>query len=237
MLNRATHESAMTSILTEIYSDPLLRTNLAFKGGTAAYLFYDLPRFSTDLDFDLIDPKKSEQIYPIVKKIAEKSGRIKDETIKEKTVYFRLSYEHEAPTVKIEISRIVNKEDEYEVKELFGLPVLVMTKPCMAANKFVAVLDRKKMVNRDWFDCWFFLEKHWPIKSSVIESRTGMSAFEYFVKMKEFLERNMDSINILHGMGEVLDAEQKVFVKNRMLDDILFWLRFRTEKQGRIDEK
>ncbi len=230
MLNRATHESVMTNILTEIYSDPLLRTNLAFKGGTAAYLFYDLPRFSTDLDFDLIDPKKSEQIYAIVKKIAEKNGQIKDETIKEKTVYFRLSYEHEVPTVKIEISRLVNKEDEYEVKELFGLPVLVMTKPCMAANKFVAVLDRKKLVNRDLFDSWFFLQKNWPIKASVVESRTGMPALDYFVKLKEFLQKNKDEINILHGLGEVLDSKQKVFVKNKMLNDVLFYLRLQTEK-------
>lgn len=48
------HKFFMVQLLKEIYSDPELATCLGFKGGTALMLFYDLPRFSTDLDFDLL---------------------------------------------------------------------------------------------------------------------------------------------------------------------------------------
>lgn len=37
---------------TSIHKNIMLQI-LGFKGGTAAYIFYDLNRFSTDLDFDL----------------------------------------------------------------------------------------------------------------------------------------------------------------------------------------
>ena len=55
MLDHAKHRAVLINILKDIYSDPLLRTLLGFKGGTAAMLFYNLPRISVDLDFNLLD--------------------------------------------------------------------------------------------------------------------------------------------------------------------------------------
>ena len=48
------HKFFMLQLLKDIFSDALLSSVLAFKGGTATMFFYNLPRFSTDLDFNLL---------------------------------------------------------------------------------------------------------------------------------------------------------------------------------------
>lgn len=45
------HQKAILSFLLSLPKNPLAR-DLIFKGGTALFVFYDLPRFSVDLDFD-----------------------------------------------------------------------------------------------------------------------------------------------------------------------------------------
>lgn len=44
------HKFFMLQLLKDIFSDALLSSVMAFKGGTATMFFYNLPRFSTDLD-------------------------------------------------------------------------------------------------------------------------------------------------------------------------------------------
>ena len=46
------HKTHLTNILIDIYKNSSLAPILGFKGGTAAMLFYKLPRFSVDLDFE-----------------------------------------------------------------------------------------------------------------------------------------------------------------------------------------
>jgi len=53
MIDIQTHRLFMIKILKDIYSNFELSSLLGFKGGTALYLFYELPRFSVDLDFNL----------------------------------------------------------------------------------------------------------------------------------------------------------------------------------------
>jgi len=62
-LNASIHKNILLQILADIYSDNTIGPFLGFKGGTAAYLFYGLDRFSVDLDFDLLDKKK--EIMPL----------------------------------------------------------------------------------------------------------------------------------------------------------------------------
>ena len=49
------HKNILVGILKDVFRDASLAPFLGFKGGTAAMLFYELPRFSVDLDFDLLD--------------------------------------------------------------------------------------------------------------------------------------------------------------------------------------
>src|SRR3989344_4512496 len=55
MFNREKHQLIMGQILKDIYTDVSVSPLLGFKGGTCAYFFYKLPRFSVDLDFDLLE--------------------------------------------------------------------------------------------------------------------------------------------------------------------------------------
>ncbi|MFZ8803249.1 MAG: nucleotidyl transferase AbiEii/AbiGii toxin family protein [Candidatus Calescibacterium sp.] len=52
------HRNVLLMILKDIYSDATISPSLGFKGETALHLFYNLPRFSIDLDFDLLDEEK-----------------------------------------------------------------------------------------------------------------------------------------------------------------------------------
>jgi len=64
----------MVQILKDIYSDIELSNCLGFKGGSALMFFYDLPRFSVDLDFNLLDPSKEDMVYQKVRLLLLKYG-------------------------------------------------------------------------------------------------------------------------------------------------------------------
>jgi predicted nucleotidyltransferase component of viral defense system len=51
MIDINRHKFLLLQILKDIYSNIELSNWLGFKGGTALLFFYDLPRFSVDLDF------------------------------------------------------------------------------------------------------------------------------------------------------------------------------------------
>lgn len=53
---------------------------LGFKGGTSLIFFYDLPRFSVDLDFNLINTDKVDFVYDKVHTVLLKHGIISDES-------------------------------------------------------------------------------------------------------------------------------------------------------------
>ena len=93
MLNREKHQLIMAQILKDIYSDIALASLLGFKGGTAAFMFYDLPRFSVDLDFDLLDESQEEHVFERVGEIIKKYGIIKEAEKKRFTLFFLLSYD------------------------------------------------------------------------------------------------------------------------------------------------
>ena len=59
-----------------IYTDSSLGPILGFKGGTAANFFYDLGRFSVDLDFDLLKGDKEAIVFEKIEKILREYGTI-----------------------------------------------------------------------------------------------------------------------------------------------------------------
>lgn len=59
----------MAQILKQVFQDKELCNLLAFKGGTALMFFHDLPRFSTDLDFNLLDSLREKDVYEKVRQI------------------------------------------------------------------------------------------------------------------------------------------------------------------------
>ena len=56
------HRYYMMQVLLAIFRHPQLSQLLAFKGGTSLMIFHNLSRFSTDLDFNLLDASKTEYV-------------------------------------------------------------------------------------------------------------------------------------------------------------------------------
>lgn len=155
MLDTTVHKTILIRILKEIYTNVFIGPFLGFKGGTAAFLFYDLNRFSVDLDFDLLDASKEHEVFEQLKKILEQHGAIKDSYEKKYTLFFRISYSDGSQNIKVEVNRR-NFGSKYEVKSYLGIPMKVMVKEDMVANKMVAMLERIGDANRDIFDTYFF---------------------------------------------------------------------------------
>ncbi len=82
MINLNRHKFFLVQILKDIYGDIELANDLGFKDGTALMFFYRLPRFSIDLDFNLLNNKKEDKVFNSVRKIVLKYGEIHDEAIK-----------------------------------------------------------------------------------------------------------------------------------------------------------
>jgi predicted nucleotidyltransferase component of viral defense system len=77
---------------------------MAFKGGTSLMFFHDLNRFSTDLDFNLINPEKLDIVYDKVRAILTQFGSIDDEAKKLYGPVLVLNCKHSANPV-LEIIR------------------------------------------------------------------------------------------------------------------------------------
>ena len=223
MLNKEKHKGILIRVLKDIYTDNTLGPALGFKGGTAAMLFYNLDRFSVDLDFDLLDVAREDEVFEKVGEIVGRYGTIKDQRKKHFTLFYEMSYSAVDRNVKVEISRR-NFSSKYEAMNYFGILMNVMVKEDMFANKLTALYERVERANRDIFDVWFFLQNNWPIDKALAEKRTGISFKELVAACIEKLEKVPDR-SILSGMGELLDDKQKSWTKAKLKAETLFLLR------------
>ena len=229
-LNQAKHKSILIKILKDIYSHPAIGPILGFKGGTAAYLFYNLDRFSVDLDFDLLDAIQEDVVFEEISRILSNYGRIKTADKKRYSLIYILDCDEKDPgaqNVKVEVNRR-SFGSQYIIKSYLGISMKVMIQADMAANKLVAFYERIGKANRDLYDTWFFLNNNWPINQELVEKRTKLSFKDFLETSLELLEK-IDNKNILAGMGEVLTDKQKVWVKNKLKEELLFQFRLYLE--------
>jgi len=224
MIDVNRHKFFLVQILKDIYSDLELSNCLGFKGGTALMFFYDLPRFSVDLDFNLIDITKEDSVYAKVRNIVLKHGTIFDEAKKFYGPLIVLDYGFGERKLKVEIS---NRQsgDRYEIKNLLGINIRVMVAEDMFAHKLCALLDRETVTARDVFDNWFFMQKHIPVNSSIVEYLMNMPFPEYIERCIRKLE-SLNNKELLMGLGELTDNKMKNFVRNRLKEDTIILLRF-----------
>ncbi len=218
------HRFFLVQILKDIYADLELANCLGFKGGTALMFFYDLPRFSVDLDFNLLDIQKEDIAYRKVRQILSRYGKIFDEAKKFYGPLIVLDYGINERKLKVEISNRVF-ENKYEIKNLLGIDVKVLVKEDMFAHKLCALLDRDTIANRDIFDCWFFMQRQTPVNISIVESRMSRSFSQYIQTCIERLEPMSDK-GLLQGMGELMDSKMKRFVRLELHSEVLRLFKF-----------
>lgn len=236
MLHPIKHRTTLVSILKDIYSDPELRTLLGFKGGTAAMLFYDLPRLSVDLDFDLLDENKKELVTNKMKEILEQYGRITEQADKLNTVLLIVNYEKDHHAIKVDISKRKGIS-QFEHRQYLGVNALVMRKEDMIAGKLSALLTRNKPAMRDVFDTHYFLTNRWTINEDVLLKETGFSLQKAIDEAVRYLH-TVKSNAVLTGLGELLTSEkQKAWVRNHLINETIFELRLYREMQGQTKQE
>ena len=229
MLNREKHQLIMGQILKDIYTDAAIASLLGLKGGTCAYFFYNLPRFSVDLDFDLlaINEENQKLVFEKILIILKKYGAIKDQCIKRYTVFALLSYGDADHNIKIEINvrqLVKNIQDHYELKEHLGISMLAGKKDYLFAGKLAALTLRTETAMRDIYDIHYFAKSRWDINAEVIKESVGKSTKEYLADCAAFIAKVKDS-QILQGLGELINEKEKVWVKNYLKADAIFMLK------------
>lgn len=217
------HKQILLQILKDIYSDTYLATTLGFKGGTAAYLFYGLDRYSVDLDFDLLDESREQEVFESLKKIVSNYATIEDEHVKRFNLLVVASYTTGAQKIKIEVNRR-QFGSKYDVQTLLGISMQVMIKEDMFAHKLMAMLERIGKTSRDIYDVYFFFKNRWPINKAIVEQRSGISYKEALQKCIDLLEK-MDSKHVLDGLGELLTDRQKDWARAKLKEETIFYLK------------
>lgn len=233
MLDMKHHKDILVKILREIATDEFAPGLLGFKGGTAAMLFYNLPRFSVDLDFDLLDSSKEQYIFDLLSKIIGKYGTIKEAQNKRYSIFFLLSYDQKMPSaqnIKIEVNKR-NFDSRYKIRDYLGTNIKVMVQEDMVAHKMVAMHERIGYANRDIFDVWYFLENGWLVNKHIIEQRTGLSYKAFLEKCISDLE-SMSDRGILSGIGELLTEKQKAWAKTHLRKETIFLLRLQLSHEN-----
>jgi hypothetical protein len=231
-LDTTTHKNILIKVLKDIFTDTTIGPLLGFKGGTAALLFYELDRFSVDIDCDLLDAEKEDFVFEKIKTILEKHGKLKDFKKKKFNLFYLLSYDEKnvnAQNVKVEIN-LRDFGSKYEVKSYLGIPMNVMMREDMSAHKLVAMYERMGKTNRDVFDVNFFLKHDWPINKKIVEMRSGMSYKDFLKKNIEMIEK-FSNTDMLSNMGELLTEKQKAWVKTNLKSDTIFLLRLALENE------
>jgi predicted nucleotidyltransferase component of viral defense system len=223
------HKNILLQILKDIFSDTSLSPYLGFKGGTAALMFYDLTRNSVDIDLDLLDETKEQEVFEKIQRIAENYGKIIDSRIKRFNIVTVISYDLKSQNIKIEVNRR-NFGSKYELKTLLGISMQVMVKEDMFANKLMAMYERIGKTSRDVFDVYFFAKNNWPINKKLVEDRAGMPFEKVLTKCTEFLEK-MDNRHILDGLGEMLTESQKDWARVKLKSETIFLLKARMESE------
>ncbi|MDA3840698.1 MAG: nucleotidyl transferase AbiEii/AbiGii toxin family protein [Patescibacteria group bacterium] len=216
------HKAVLRDLLYEIIK--VVGSKVVFKGGTAAMMFYDLPRLSLDLDIDMLF-SPSDEILDELNLVIRKSGVIKEHKDKKFTLFYLLSYEENYPNIKIEFNKRIWKNNSSDIFLLSDLEIKVADKKTLFTNKLVALTDRRISVSRDLFDVNYFLKLNFPINESLIYERTGKSKIEYMKYLIKYIKDNYNEKNVLHGLGEFLDKNQKTWAKNNLINETISLLK------------
>src|SRR3989344_604670 len=211
MLNKEKHQLIMGRILQDIYSDTSISSLLGFKGGTCAYFFYGLTRFSVDLDFDLFSTEEATQ-----KLVYEKIGGMLKK------------YGDADHNVKVEVNvRILMPDikEHYEMKEYLGISLFAAKKDYMFASKLSALTSRKTLAMRDIYDVWFFAKNNWSIDAGVVKARTGKTVKDHIADCIPVIGAVKDN-EILRGLAELLLGEkEKDWVKTHLRKEAVLLLK------------
>lgn len=167
----------------------------AFYGGTCLRIFYDLPRFSEDMDFTLTE--KSPDIHlenyfqaihdvfaftgkdvVITKKEKLNFGRVESAFLKEDTSAYDIAFRTEK-TIKVKIELDTNPPLLFDTEQKlllkpYSLMVRCLTLPDLFAGKMHALVYRNwktRIKGRDWYDFEWYIRHNVPLNFAHLQER------------------------------------------------------------------
>lgn len=192
--------------LNSIYKHNLGKS-MFFTGGTAMRFFYNMPRFSEDLDFDTpgLSPNDFTNILNHVKEGLGREGFfVKISSEKRKNLYIAELYFKDLMKlygitdrrgldlmIKIEIYKPAwGVRSESGVLSLYGynFSCVLLQKGRLFSEKLAALFNRKR--GRDIYDTLFMLKKKFPFDKDVLAANKikyppGASILRYFSSLSQ----------------------------------------------------
>lgn len=201
-----------------------------FKGGTALYKIYNLPRFSEDLDFSLTEHSSQDDAEKIIKEIAENSVNFKIKSIKttKDSLLIKINCNSvltKQNTLRVDINfknkiikgfDIKNYISDYIDINPFSLRILKPEE--MISEKIHSILSREKA--RDLYDL-FFLLRISEFDKALVEEKLKIFDMRYdkkiigekIINLKIIWEKELKTFIL----GELPDFDS---VKNFVLNKI-----------------
>ena len=179
--------------LVELFSDEMLRENLAFRGGTALHKFFLKPQSRYSEDIDLVQIS-SGNIKPILEKIRVQLAflgfkRVVKQKAHNNTIVYRFESEI-APVVNMRLKIEINCREHFTVFGLKQIPFSVSNSwfsgNCeivtyeleeLLATKLRALYQRSK--GRDLFDLY------WAYKHQVIDTNKLLTCYRDYMNQSE----------------------------------------------------
>ena len=192
-------------------------SHIVFKGGTALKLFYGLPRYSEDIDYDSTGKLSPIDLTEIIKTVtAKKRWEVTDDAVKYNTILVELRFPGPERNfrVKIEISTR-KKEINATILSLRGVPVISLEPSFLMTEKLITFVDRQ--AGRDFFDAWFILNNAYPLDEGLI-----LNVFDdisqFYRTLSEILKKT-DSKKIHRDTGKLLSLDHRNWIKTSFLSD------------------
>lgn len=202
----------------------------AFYGGTCLRLFYNLPRFSEDLDFSLISKRSDihlEDYFPaireefllagfdiqIIKKEKKQFGRVESAFLKENTEAYDIKFQTQKQIkVKIELDTdppLAFSTEQKLLMQPYSFMTRCFTLPSLYAGKMHALVFRnwqRRIKGRDWFDFEWYVRNGVALDFGHLQERIKEFNGETlekdaFIKM---LKNKLATTNIENAKQDVL---------------------------------
>ena len=167
----------------------------AFYGGTCLRLFHDLPRYSEDMDFTLMEKRDDihlENYFPaiieefhlaghevsIAKKDKKIFGRVESAFLKENTEVYDIKFQTKK-TIKVKIELDTDPPLGFKTEQFaMQLPYSFMTRclvlPDLYAGKLHALVYRNwktRVKGRDWYDFEWYVRWNVPLNFAHLQER------------------------------------------------------------------
>ncbi|MFB6208544.1 MAG: nucleotidyl transferase AbiEii/AbiGii toxin family protein [Candidatus Nanohaloarchaea archaeon] len=189
---------------------------LVFKGGTALLKFYQLDRFSEDLDFTMRQEIKFEELVDKIARDLENYGaEVAERKEDEKDSSYRARLGIQGPLytgnrrslnfIRIEINRkstasnFRNRRYNPKFRDITSFEVLVLDREEILAEKIRALVTRSQP--RDLYDLYHLLAMGTEIDTELVKEKLEYYSLEYsremIIKEAGKLEKNWETLETL----------------------------------------